>query len=200
MQTKTLPNRFFNDNPLDKMSAAALADFTLAVDLGEDPTAAEEIQKRMLPMLPQARRDDIARFEEEIKGLQSAQEIVSYLRKELELPNRTSLRRVTLAKQEETAPLILKRYLTSGQDHFIENAMAILSRANREYAEQLLRDYGSIRNPYAQSMACLVFGEQKMKEAEPLLLREYERFKKEYPDESYNQGPLLALYILYGRA
>ena len=122
------------------------------------------------------------------------------MRKELEMQNRTELRKLAVEKQEETVPLILKRFRTSGQDFFIENAMAVLSKSNRIYAEELLRDYSNIRNAYAQSMACLVFGEQRIEEAIPLLLKEYERFKKQYPDESFDQGPLLALYILYGKA
>ena len=35
-----------------------------------------------------------------------------------------------------------------------------------------------------------------MEEAIPLLMKEYERFGREYPDESYDQGPLLALYLI----
>ena len=55
-----------------------------------------------------------------------------------------------------------------------------------------------IRDPYARSMACVVFGMHDCEEMIPMLLREYERFRKDYPDEEYEQGPLLALYQLYG--
>lgn len=65
---------------------------------------------------------------------------------------------------------------------------------------QLKTLYPEIRNPYAQSMACLVFGIQKQEDTLPLLLAEYQRLKKEFPEESLCQGPLLAIYILYDKA
>jgi hypothetical protein len=49
-------------------------------------------------------------------------------------------------------------------------------------------------------MACLALGVQKDDASTPLLQSEYHRLKKDYPQESYDQGPLLALYILNGRA
>ena len=44
----------------------------------------------------------------------------------------------------------------------------------------------------------MVFGMHDCEEMIPMLLREYERFREDYPDEEYEQGPLLALYQLYG--
>ena len=35
--------------------------------------------------------------------------------------------------------------------------------------------------------------------AAPLLLKEYERMKREYPEESLCQGPLLGLYAMYDK-
>ena len=200
MDKKLLSKNFFKDNPLDETSAAMFADFSLVMDFAEDQKLQEEIERLITPQLPNDRIAAIENTREVITAAQGAEEIVKLMRKELEMPNRTELRKLAVEKQEETVPLILKRFRTSGQDIFIENAMAVLSKSNRSYAEDLLRDYSSIRNAYAQSMACLVFGEQKIEEAIPLLLREYERFKKQYPDESFDQGPLLALYILYGKA
>ena len=49
-------------------------------------------------------------------------------------------------------------------------------------------------------MACLVFGIQKQEDTLPLLLTEYQRLQKEFPEESLCQGPLLAIYILYNKA
>lgn len=76
----------------------------------------------------------------------------------------------------------------------------ILGHAEREYVDQLIEMYPEIRNPYAQSMACVALGVQEREDTLPLLLREYERLKRQYPEESYCQGPLLAIYILYGKA
>jgi len=60
----------------------------------------------------------------------------------------------------------------------------------------MLREmYNEIRYPFAQASACLVFGMQGMEEEMPFLLSEYERFQRNFPDESFDQHPLLALYI-----
>ena len=97
-------------------------------------------------------------------------------------------------------PLILKRYKTTFQTCFVETAVRILGNTDRQYTIELWKHYKEIRNPSAQSMACLLFGTHELKEAVPLLLAEYERMKKEYPEESFNQGPLLALYKICGEA
>ena len=57
--------------------------------------------------------------------------------------------------------------------------------------------YGEIRNPYAQSMACLIFGMRKQEDMLPLLLKEYQRMKEAPGEEKLCQGPLLAIYILF---
>ena len=74
--------------------------------------------------------------------------------------------------------------------------------ANAEVScmEQLKAIYPDIRNPYAQSKACLLFGMRKQTDTLPLLLREYERMKKSYPDESFAEGPLLGIYLLFDKA
>ena len=95
---------------------------------------------------------------------------------------------------------MLRRLRTSFQEKFVETAVYTLAHAEQAYVDQLIEMYSEIRNPYAQSMACLVFGVQEREDTVELLLREYERLKKDYPEESYCQGPLLAIYILYGDA
>ena len=66
--------------------------------------------------------------------------------------------------------------------------------------EQMKAIYPNIRNPYAQSKACLLFGMRKQTDTLPLLLREYERMKKSYPHDSFAEGPLLGIYLLFDKA
>lgn len=100
----------------------------------------------------------------------------------------------------ETMPPLLRRFRTSGQDILIETASHAFAHAEPIYIDQLITMYSEIRNPYAQCLACLVFGIQKREEILPLLLREYERLRRAYPEEDYCQGPLLSIYILDGKA
>lgn len=48
-------------------------------------------------------------------------------------------------------------------------------------------------------MLCLVLGFRGDVAVVPFLMKEVERFERWYPDESYGQGPLLALYELKER-
>ena len=76
-------------------------------------------------------------------------------------------------------PLILKRYKTTFQTCFVETAVRILGNT-----DELWKHYKEIRNPYAQSMACLLFGTHELKEAVPLLLAEYNSFRLKHDKQN----------------
>ena len=198
MDNTLLPKGFFKNNPLEEMSAARFTDSFTIAEMNDEIHG--EITKALLQALPPERIEKMQAEADLIDGLESAEEIVAYMRKISEPSNRPALCKKALAVQAEVMPMILRRFLTSSQDVFIDTAARIFICAERIYAEQLLQSYREIRDAYAQSAACLVFGEHKLGAAVPLLLREYKRFQNSYPDESYAQGPLLALYIIYGKA
>ena len=193
-----LPKSFFKKNPLEKMSTAIIADFSLTVEFNDRLHA--EMEKILDEHLSDERHIKIAKDREEVQKLDSGEAVVTYMRKDHDNLADPMFCKKALTMEAEVAPLILKRYKTTGQDRFVELAFRILAKADIKYARQLFEEYREIRDPYAQAMACLLFGEHEMEDAVPLLLKEYERFKKECPDESLYQAPLLALYILYGEA
>lgn len=193
-----LPKSFFKKNPLDKMSTAIIADFSLTVEFND--RLQEEMEKILDERISDERHIKIAKDREEVEKLDSGEAVITYMRKDHDNVADPMFCKKALTMEAEVAPLILKRYKTTGQDRFVELAFRILAKADKKYAQQLFEEYREIRDPYAQAMACLLFGEHEMEDAVPLLLKEYERFKKEYPDESLNQAPLLALHILYGEA
>lgn len=193
-----LHKSFFKKNPLDKISAAMIADFSLTVQFNDELQA--KMEEIISEHMPDERYIQVAKDKEEVEKLDSGEAVVSYMRKNHDNLVDSMFCKKALTLEPEAAPLIVRRYKTTALDHFVELAFRILAKADKKYAEQLFKEYHEIRNPYAQSMACLLFGEQEMEEAVPLLKREYERFKKDYPEESYDQAPLLALYILYEEA
>ena len=193
-----LPKSFFKKNPLDKMSTAIIADFSLSIQFNDKLHA--EMEKILGEHISDERHIKIAKDREEVEKLDSGEAVITYMRKDHDNVADPMFCKKALTMEAEAAPLIVKRYKTTGQDRFVELAFRILAKADKKYARQLFEEYREIRDPYAQAMACLLFGEHEMEEAVPLLLKEYERFKKEYPDESLNQAPLLALYILHGEA
>ena len=193
-----LPKSFFKKNPLEKMSTAIIADFSLTIQFNDELHT--EMEKILGEHISDERHIKVAKDEEEVEKLDSGEAVVTYMRKDHDNVADPMFCKKALTMEAEAAPLIVKRYKTTGQDRFVELAFRILAKADKKYAEQLFEEYAEIRDPYAQAMACLLFGEHEMEDAVPLLLKEYERFKKEYPDESLNQAPLLALHILYGEA
>lgn len=193
-----LPKSFFKKNPLEKMSTAIIADFSLTVEFNDRLHA--EMEKILDERISDERHIKIAKDKEEVEHLDSGEAVVTYMRKDHDNVADPMFCKKALTMEAEVAPLVLKRYKTTGQDRFVELAFRILAKADKKYTQQLFEEYRGIRDPYAQAMACLLFGEHEMEDAVPLLLKEYERFKKEYPDESLNQAPLLALHILYGEA
>ena len=198
MDKKLLPKNFFKDNPLDKMSSPIIAHITMTAGFHE------KLQKSIWDILEgEIEPERKARIEEEkaeIARLETGDEIVKFIRNDYDIANRETLCKKILTMQAEVLPPLLRRFQTSFQDSVTETTVYILGHAEREYVDQLIEMYPEIRNPYAQSMACVALGVQEREDTLPLLLREYERLKRQYPEESYCQGPLLAIYILYGKA
>ena len=97
---------------------------------------------------------------------------------------------------DATIPLILKRYLTSALDGFIEIAGHCFIKNDLRYTLELRKRYKEIRNPYAKAVACLVFGMQGMDTECDFLYEEYEKMRRAYPNEGYADFPLLALHII----
>lgn len=193
-----LPKSFFKKNPLDEISAAIVADFSLTTLFNDKLQA--EMEKILDGDISDERRIEIAKDKEEVERLDSGEAVVTYMRKDHDNIVDPMFCKKALTLEAEATPLIVKRYKTTGQDRFVDLAFRVLGKADKKYTEQLFEEYAEIRNPYAQAMACLLFGEHEMEDAVPLLMKEYKRFKRDYPEESFNQAPLLALHILYGEA
>ena len=198
MNSELLPKNFIKKHPLKEYSAAMFADLNIRLVHADELNA--EIDKIIIPRIEQDRREAILQGKKHIEEIKTAEEIVAQMRKNNEISIIPLLCKKALTIQDEVMPLVLRRYKTTIQDHFIETAVRLFGNADRKYTIDLFHQYHEIRNEYAQSMACLLFGEQNIEESIPLLLSEYERFMKSYPEESYDQGPLFALHILCGEA
>ena len=198
MDKKLLPRNFFRDNPLDKMSAPLIAHFSMTA--GFDEKLQNAIWDILEGEIEPERKARIEEEKSEIARLETGDAIVKFIRNDYDIANRETLCKKILTMQAEVLPPLLRRFQTSFQDSVTETTVYILGHAEREYVDQLIEMYPEIRNPYAQSMACVALGVQEREDTLPLLLLEYERLKRQYPEESYCQGPLLAIYILYGKA
>lgn len=197
MNERILPKNFFRDNPFQSFSAAQIAHFKMSVSFEAE---IDKIMEESVSIgIAAERRASIAEEKDRIEGFSTAEEVVAFMRTRFDAVNQTQLCRKALTMRETVIPLMLQRYRTTLQDVFVDTSVQILAHAEKCYVERLMEMYDQIRNPYAKSMACLVIGMRKTEGAAPLLLKEYERMKREYPGESLCQGPLLGLYAMYDK-
>lgn len=195
MDKSLLPKDFFKNEPLEERSTAILAHFSMTALFADRlETAVEDILDDKLPV---DRKMRIAAEKEAIAKLAGGEETVRFIRKGYDIINRTTLCKKLLTMQAEVMPPLLRRFRTSFQDGVVETTIYCLAYGELEYVEQLKAMYGEIRNPYAQSLACLIFGMRKQEDMLPLLLREYQRMKAACSEESLCQGPLLGIYVLF---
>lgn len=183
---------FFNKNKVPVHSAANL--FCFSIDMLESDVFAQFEKKVIENGLSVSDRSEELQH---VAGISSPEEIVDYMRKIKSIANTSQIINKALDYEEETMPLILKRYLTSAVDIFIETAGKCFVKANIKYACDLRKQYTDIRNPYAKAVACLVFGMKEIYEESDFLYNEYIKMKTEYPNESFSDFPLLALHILH---
>lgn len=152
-------------------------------------------------------KDALSRWEEsdeevseakEIESLDSADEFFRWMRKKIQGSNKFLLRRVLVEKEALVAEMIQKRILTSMVDEFVENATEFFVRSSENHSDWILEHYHEVRNPYAQSMLCLVLGFRGDESCEAFLLQEILSFRKNYPEDILDQGPVIAIYMLNG--
>lgn len=190
-----LPKKFFHENPVKEFSAAQFTYFQITImDLPELNKRMDEI---VISTMENERRVKYEEEKKKILEISNADDVINCMRKMKDLQNRKALLDKALTMQADVIPLVLKRLKTSGHDVFIENAALLLAHADMEYVEQLCDMFREIHNPYARSEASLVFGIKKEKKYTALLLDQFEMIKKEAPGKDYEQGPLLALHLIY---
>lgn len=190
-----LPKHFFEEHPLNDISTALMTHFRmLTITMSE---LNEQINEMVVPRMEKSRYDQYMTEKECIENLRNAEDIVSYMRKVKDSNNISLLIQKAIAYQDDVMPLVLKRICKSGHDVFIENAAILIANTDIKYTEELYAVFPDIRNAYARSELCIVFGVKKKVEYTQLLMEQFRKIKEERPDEDYEQGPLLALHLIY---
>jgi len=192
-----LPNSFFKENPLKEISAATIGYATIVSKaIGELDQMIGDIAAQGIDA---SRKERIRQERQRIEQTDDPAELVEIMRKGHDILNQRFLCEKVMALHEQAIPLVLKRYRTCALDQFIDAATAVFASGEKKYAQMLREMYKDIRYPYARACACLAFGMQGMEEEIPFLLGEYRYFQQAYPEESFDQHPLLALYLLHGK-
>ncbi len=197
MQEFRLPRHFLDDNPLDELSTAQITYFQMVTV--NAPGFYDEIADFVVPKMEATRREEYEQEKKQILWIDTAEDVIKYMRRIKEPQNRNIIVGKALTMQEDVMPLIFKRLRTSAHDVFIENAATVLANADMKYTEQLFDIFTEIRNPYARSETSIVFGVKRRVDYTPLLLEQYKLIKQERPETNYEQGPLLALHLIHGK-
>ena len=187
-----LDKRFFDTHKVPELSAANIFHFSANDVLPELFQQFDKIAKENGIVT-----SDNSEERNMIASLEYPESIVNYMRKLKGIDNRQEMIEKVSQYAEVTMPLILKRYLTSALDGFIETAGLCFIKNDPQYTLDLRAQYYDIRNPYAKAVACLVFGMKGMADECDFLYEEYEKMRSAYPKESYSDFPLLALHIIY---
>lgn len=192
MSDHRLSRGFFKSNPPKKISAAQIEyTFLSQPDILEKMSSVSE--KMGIDM------DGLYRQQDEIQRETDPEMLLTWMRRDIFGANKIILRRRALEFEEAIMPLVKRRLLTSFVDSFIENAVRLFVHSEQNTTEWIIEHFNDIRNPYAQSMLCLVLGFRADEAHIPWLLDVHRAMKNDYPGESFDQGPLLALYELNER-
>lgn len=196
MYRKLLTERFFQENPYVEISAQRIVYSTLLSTRLEE-AAAEIVMENI--GIRDDRLERIAREKEAILAQNDPEMIFQLLRKNLDVINRPVLIEKALAFEAEILSMVVEKLIRSDHDIFIDNAVRFLGRSKQDHSSLLLERYTEFRSPYVQSLLCIILGIRGPEETIPWMMDRFYEMKKLYPDENYDQGPLLALYELKTR-
>ncbi len=183
---KLLTKDYYNKHPLEELSAARIA-YTLLL---EDQF--EETAFRVMSDEGFVRRAD-AEVLREIEETEDIQTLLRYARKELPIDAKLLIRKRLMEREADALPKMRRMITTSALDSFIEHAVYFFTKCESDPVPWIMENYKAIRSPYARSMMCLVLGFRADVSVVPFLMKQVDYFEREFPDESFDQAPLIAL-------
>ena len=182
-------HKFLDKHP-DIPFSAAKFEYSLYLE----PEAVEYANAVSEKMLGESEED--LRSKRMIERAETTEEMLKLMRKPLSGGNRSRLRGKLLEYETVMMPCIKEKTMKNGQDIFIENTLYFFLHCEENCCDWLMKEYSNIRNEYLKSMLCLVIGFRGDVEMIPFLMKETERLERMYPQETYAQGPILAIQEL----
>ncbi len=182
-------HKFLDQHP-DIPFSAAKFEYSLYLE----PEAVEYANAVSEKMLGESEED--LRSKRMIERAETTEEMLKLMRKPLSGGNRSRLRGKLLEYETVLMPCIKEKTMKNGQDIFIENTLYFFLHCEENCCDWLMKEYSNIRNEYLKSMLCLVIGFRGDVEMIPFLMKETERLERMYPQETYAQGPILAIQEL----
>ncbi|MCM0647203.1 hypothetical protein NBE98_02295 [Clostridium swellfunianum] len=185
-----LSEEFFKNNIPSQMSAFRILDITVSVN-GMD----EELYRQ----LPDAKKKQMEEENRVVENEEDINKLYNMLRKSL-IPRTVAIIDRKLMEHKETVmPKLLEDLKRSANDLFIESAARILIKAEDNYSKEIANILPHIKYPYTQAVACYVLGKIGSEEHIELLYNYFNKFKRDYRNEEYFEGPLLGLHEMKRR-
>ena len=182
MKNSNFPGKdYFKKHPLKEFSAARFAYSQLLMP---------EVEDIALQMIPELEAKGIpfpdnSAIKEQIRQEQDVKKLLRLVRNNIPMD----------AKKDLTERILLKAFNSST----IENITRFMVECEMNCADWIRDNYHEIRDPYARSMMCLVLAFRGDMTDVVFLMGQVDYFEKNYPEKSYEQAPLIALYELKAR-
>lgn len=196
---KLLTKDYFNRHPVKEYSAARLEYSMLLM-----PEFMDVVDEKLPEMREMAakRGIDIPDTTEQMKRVEEEEDtgkLLRMLRQTHPPVVRKAVREKLLKREREVLPEIQRMILKAFNDNTIENCVRFMTKCETDCTEWIMRHYDDVREPYACSMLCLVLGFRASTDVIPFLVQQVDAFERQFPDKSFEQGPLMALYEIRAR-
>lgn len=181
-----LSSGFFAENPVKEISAARLV-YSCLLNPEVEQVAAEMAR----PHIPEER------WREEAEKITRETDLEGLLKIMGEYPdalNHALLKKKILSFSQLAISRIIDKLKDNQDDLFVELGIKIIYESKINCSFELLQILGTIKDPYTLSLVCLLLGLIGPQEAIQPVWNYYHFLRDEYPEETYDQGPLLALY------
>lgn len=179
-----LSDDFFNKNPFKEISAARMLYSTL-------------LQPGVEKLASEFSKVFVSRGKKESKRIRretNPENLLRIMKQHPESINHWLLKKKILGYSTIMVPRIIEELKENKDDVFVELAIKIIYESEIDCSSQLLEILDSIKHPYTLSLLCLLLGLIGPEESIQPVWNCYHFLKNKYPKESYDQGPLLALY------
>ena len=196
MMNHNIPGKdYFKKHPLKEFSAARFAYSQLLMP---------EVEDIALQMIPELEAKGIpfpdnSAIKEQIRQEQDVKKLLRLVRNNIPMDAKKDLTAKLKEHETEVLPELQRILLKAFNSSTIENITRFMVECETNCADWIRTNYHDISDPYARSMMCLVLAFRGDMEDVVFLMGQVDHFEKNYPDKSYEQAPLIALYELKAR-
>ena len=185
--------KIFLDSHRDVGFSAAKFEYSMYLEPEMSKKIVELAESKFVPS------EDDLKLKKIIVDATESNGLLRLMRKPMSGANRSIFREKLMEYESDLLPLIQEKCIRIKQDIFIENALYFFMNSKMNCCDWIMDTYQQFLSEYLKSMFCLVLGFRGDVSLISFLMNEARRMVEEYPDEYYDQGPVLAVQELSAR-